>query len=102
MCCQLNVLPAECAVHGDCFLALYDEFWVRLQALSNTLWAMSKFGFKNAALLDAMATCAAQRMSAFNAQNMANTVRNARISNAHANSRIGDMSGQNAQSSIMS
>lgn len=45
-----------------------------MQALSNTLWALSKLGFLNIPLLDAMAAVATKKLSEFNSQNIANTV----------------------------
>lgn len=44
------------------------------QALSNTLWAMSKLGFKDTAFMHAIAGCAIAKIATFNAQNIANSV----------------------------
>jgi hypothetical protein len=45
-----------------------------LQALSNTVWAFSKLGQEDKALLDAVAVASVPQLSQFNAQNLANLV----------------------------
>lgn len=45
-----------------------------LQALSNTVWAFSRLEERNLPLLTAVADQARQKINAFNAQNVANTV----------------------------
>ena len=45
------------------------------QALSNTVWAFSKLGEEDKALLEAVAVASVPQLSQFNAQNLANLVR---------------------------
>jgi len=45
------------------------------QALSNTVWAFSKLGEDEEALLDAVAAASVPQLPEFNAQNLANLVR---------------------------
>lgn len=45
-----------------------------LQALSNTIWAFSKLGQEDEALLEAVAVASVPQLSQFNAQNLANLV----------------------------
>lgn len=55
-----------------------------MQALSNTLWAVSKLGYKDEELMHAIAGCATAKIASFNAQNIANTVSSASGAACHA------------------
>ena len=46
-----------------------------LQALSNSLWAVSKLGFVNGPFMEAIAAEVTAKIGTFNAQNIANSVR---------------------------
>ena len=64
--------------------ALEYEPSLGLQALSNTVWALSKLEVesRDSALLDAVAAAILPALPEFNAQNIANTVRHAELTHA--------------------
>jgi hypothetical protein len=56
-----------------------------LQALSNTVWAFSKLGQEDKALLEAVAVASVPQLSQFNAQNLANLVKAAWLKQSRSN-----------------